>query len=316
MNAAEDSYIPLKIRFLGWWEGKDPAILMRQYQAAGNVNAPTQADVAPPAGANAGAAPDLDPMGSILEAVWGEGFATPGGADAILALARPAALEEGASVLHLGAGLGGGSQAVAAEWGVKVEGLEADAKIAKDGAEWLKAKKTKETVSVSTFMPQNARLKVNTYKCVLAQETFFDLMAKQTLLEKVWNSLQEDSHLLFTDLVYATAEAAEDPGIQAWCEGEAHLPDPWTMAQYSEVLSGFGFVMQESEDDTDVYLDLIRTNWLRFVDSLEGRNPDREFVDNMMRDAQKWHGRMKALKSGHLRYYRVHAYRPFDKDLK
>ncbi len=260
--------------------------------------------------------PDLDSLRAIREAVWGKGFLLPGGGDAALALTAPARLEEGMSVLCLGAGLGGGCRAVATEWGAEVEGLEADDAIVEEAMGRTKAPVGEKTVSIRAYMPLNARLRVNTYNCIFAQEAFFNLMAKKGLFEKIWNALKEDSHFLFTDLVYATQYAAEEPPVQKWCDNEPSLPDCWTMEQYKETLTGFGFSIQETTDYSEWYLALIGEKWLEFIESLSDRKTDSQFTDLVMKEAQMWQSRMKALKSGHLRYIRVHAYRMLDKDIK
>jgi len=260
--------------------------------------------------------PDLDSALAIREAVWGKGYVKPGGKDAILSLAGPAELGEDSPVLVLGAGLGEGAMAVAGEWLANVEGLVDAGPTAEKATARIAARGMSDTVSVTSYMPQNARLKVNQYRCVLARESFFDLMAKQTLLEKIWNALKEDSHFLFSDLVYATEAAAQDPVIEEWCDKELRMPDCWTMEQYDETLTGFGFVIKSTEDESDWYYGLVKAKWLEFMDTLGGKNIERKYIDLVMDEAQLWQSRMKAIKSGHLRYVRVHAYRRLDKDIK
>lgn len=62
----------------------------------------------------------------VVEALWGEGFLLPGGAEEVLRLAVPLGLSAASSVLLLGVGSGGPSVRLAGDLGVWVHGHEAD----------------------------------------------------------------------------------------------------------------------------------------------------------------------------------------------
>ena len=66
---------------------------------------------------------------SVAEALWGEGFLFPGGADEVLRLAKPLGLSAASSLLLIGAGSGGAPRRIAAEFGVWVTGYEANARL-------------------------------------------------------------------------------------------------------------------------------------------------------------------------------------------
>ncbi len=89
----------------------------------------------------------------------GQRLRQTGRKDAILSLAGPAELGEDSPVLVLGAGLGEGAMAVAGEWLANVEGLVTAGPTAEKATARIAARGMSDTVSVTSYMPQNARLK-------------------------------------------------------------------------------------------------------------------------------------------------------------
>src|SRR5690606_1927210 len=70
----------------------------------------------------------------IAQMIWGEGFESPGGAERILELVKPFGLSSAHSMLEIGAGMGGGSRAIAKSFRAYVTALEPDPELAAEGA--------------------------------------------------------------------------------------------------------------------------------------------------------------------------------------
>ena len=68
-----------------------------------------------------------------MQAIWGEGFNTPGGAPFVLDLVKPFAINNSMSVLDFGCGPGGGARAIAKEFDVWTTGVERDKALAELG---------------------------------------------------------------------------------------------------------------------------------------------------------------------------------------
>jgi SAM-dependent methyltransferase len=65
----------------------------------------------------------------VAEALWGQGFLFPGGGAEVLRLTAPLGLSAASSLLLIGAGIGGPSRCIAAEFGVWVTGYEANRRL-------------------------------------------------------------------------------------------------------------------------------------------------------------------------------------------
>ena len=137
MGAALETSAPpgatpsFKTRLKAWWEGYDPADLMAEALPVEPVLVTATPAEAPPA-----EVPPLEqPHIKVAQQIWGEGFMRPGGAAAILTLVKPFAINPSMTVMEFGAGLGGGTRAVSAEFDVWVHGFEPDPILAAGGHE-------------------------------------------------------------------------------------------------------------------------------------------------------------------------------------
>src|SRR5215468_8284890 len=116
-------------KFHAWWEG---------YELPPKDEAEPQAAAAA-APAPGGDAPPGDAWSKsrikVAELIWGDGFNFPGSADHVVELVKPFGLNKEKSLLDLGCGLGGGTRAIAKEFGTYVEGMEHSPALAKAGME-------------------------------------------------------------------------------------------------------------------------------------------------------------------------------------
>jgi SAM-dependent methyltransferase len=163
---------------------------------------------------------------------------------------------------------------------------------------------------ISHFLPHNPFLRVDRYDCVYGHEAFYRILDKLNLFNEIWKSMKEGGHLIFTDLVYAGRDVKITDEIRNWVNAEPEAPDPWTPEEYREKFEKLGFEFVSFEDDTPRYQQLIKDGWANFTDTLDEQGIDRRFVDIMMHEANIWQCRMQAIKSGNLRFLRIHAQRP------
>ena len=103
----------------------------------------------------------------ILQELWGPGFLTVGGADAITELVHPLTLNSNMSVLELGAGIGGGTRHIHTETGAWVNGVENSVTLAKLGMEESIMKGLQRKASVEhgdyTKLKSEARVRKTPY---------------------------------------------------------------------------------------------------------------------------------------------------------
>ena len=82
---------------------------------------------------------------------------------------------------------------------------------------------------------------------------------------------------------------------------------PGSLEEYHTALFGLNLNAAEFEDDSDYFRELVLHAWRNYVDGLEDVTFDRTTVDALMREAQLWLHRVRALESGQLRLIRVFA---------
>ncbi|NKB60491.1 MAG: methyltransferase domain-containing protein [Alphaproteobacteria bacterium] len=309
-RAQKSNYIPLKLRFQAWWEGIDAETLLKRQRKAEKGPSSAEIKIDEPIAAAESNKTEFELLMSIQERVWGKGQIVPGGEEYAKECLAGVDLRPGSVALDLSAGLGGSNRAISVALDAMVEGLEMHEGIAKMGAARAADLALEKQAPVSHFLAHNFVLRVDRYQCVYGHEVFHKFLDKQNMLSEIWKSLKDDGHLVFTDLIYGTAESEETQEIKTWSKSEPVASNPWTAEDYKNCLAELGFEIIAFEDETSQYRDRVRDGWAEFAETLDDQSIDRRFVDVMMHEAEIWQHRMKAMKAGHLRFLRVHARRP------
>ncbi len=104
--------IPLRLRLSAWWEGQE-------FRERSSEPAPPSAPVEPPVRERR----ELDRL-TLTQAIWGKGFNGPEAKEFLLHLVNPFGLTSSATVVQLGAGLGGAARAMVEAFGCRVKALE------------------------------------------------------------------------------------------------------------------------------------------------------------------------------------------------
>jgi cyclopropane fatty-acyl-phospholipid synthase-like methyltransferase len=308
-RAKVSNYIPLKIRFQAWWEGVDAATLMKRQRKAQRQKSSADIKIDQPVGTPEADKTEFELLMSIRERVWGKDFIVPGGLDYATAFLDAAKLKPGSVVLDLSAGLGGSGRAIAVSLDAVVEGFETNEVIAKLGAARATHLALEKQAPISHYLAHNPFLRVDRYDCVYGHEVFYRVLDKQNLFTEIRKSMKEDSHLIFTDLIYAAIGSENTEEIKAWCQAESETPDPWMAENYKAKLTELGFEIVAFDDRSARYQEIIRDGWSKFADTIDEAKIDRRFVDVMMHQAKIWQCRKQALKAGHLQFVRIHARR-------
>ncbi len=270
-----------------------------------------------PAGAAAAAADPVEevPAGSslywsatrieIVEAVWGDGFHTPGGAEHVPMLIKPFGLNKTMSVLDLGAGLGGTTRLMAEQTGAWVTGLEEDEVLRNHGMARSRKQKLDRQAPIGFWDPDKPAFDKK-FDAVFAKECFFRVRFKEDVLDAVRASLKPRGQFLFTDYVLRHS-ASTGAAMESWAASEEQTPYPWTVGHYVERLKALKLDVRIAEDMTDLHCRLVRSAWERMSGELAGLRPDAETQALVVREAELWNRRVAALETGDLRLYRFFA---------
>src|SRR5215468_8660713 len=93
-----------------------------------------------------------DRMLKLLQIIWGEGFLSPGGPQAVREIVAGLDLQ-GKSALDIGCGLGGLDEVLAGEFGAQVTGVDVAKLIAKLGQERIAASKLHDRIEIRLIEP-------------------------------------------------------------------------------------------------------------------------------------------------------------------
>ena len=138
---------------------------------------------------------------SLVQNVWGEGFASPGGRDHVLNMVTIFGLDPAMTVLDLGAGLGAAARIMCEKFGVWVTGLEADAALAEAGMALSVKVGLGEKAQIKVFDPDKFEHKQKSVDCVFSKEFLFTVGDKTKFLTAIEDLLKPKGQLLFTDFI-------------------------------------------------------------------------------------------------------------------
>ena len=296
MTARKLDKRPFWDRFMAWWNGHERAVRARKARVVPTHEVRYE-------GPNL--AWETERL-KVVQELWGEGFADPGGAEYILTMVKFFGLDPSKSVLDLGAGLGGASRLMSEKFGVWVSGLEASEELAEAGmALSVKAGMGKKA-AISHFDPEEFEQKPKSIDCVFSKEFFFTIPDKTAFLHTVESIMKSRGQLLFTDYVVA-ASAERSDAFDKWSEFEQIKPHVWSVQDYKEALQTLHLDIRVAEDITDQYHATVTQAWASYIKELQSRGVVPENAEVLVDEVELWARRVQAIESGNLQVYRIHA---------
>jgi len=172
--------VPFRTRFKAWWEGSEIVVRRRDGEAKPEERAPRRA-----IGYRDPARPWETPRVVLLQSLWGEGFAFPGGREHAATLVKPFALNLAMTVIDMHAGLGGGARAMVEDHGIWVTGFAPDHELALAGAEMSHIAGMAKKAAINAYVPDKFEFRPGSCDCMLARELFFTIADKKRLLRQV-----------------------------------------------------------------------------------------------------------------------------------
>lgn len=280
-----------------WWEGYELPAKTTEAQPA-----------APAAAAPAADAPAADQWSKsrikVAELIWGDGFNFPGSTDHVVELVKPFGLNKEKSLLDLGCGLGGGTRAIAKEFGAYVEGMEHSPGLAKAGMELSEKAGLAKKASIVAFDPMKVYFTPRRYDAVFARMVLWNIADKKRLLGEIDKGLKPKGQLTFIDYV-VKADAAGTPAIQAWMKAEHSTVGPCALDDFTAMLSDLKIEIRIAEDMTGDFRRLVTQGWAKLVELLGGGSTlAPEEAQALMREAELWRARIALLDSGTLQIAR------------
>ncbi len=240
----------------------------------------------------------------VLEKMWGEGEALPGGQAYADTLIKPLGLNKDMSVLDLNAKLGGLGRRIAVEFGSYVTGMETDAALVSRGMILSMAIGKVKQASLETYDPSMFKPS-RKYDAIFVRELFYKLLDKDRFIKAVDESLKkEGGQIVFTDFLMDPA-AKQNPVVADWLakEGDVELLSPLDVIKKWK---GLGLDLRVAEDQTDFYRGEILKGLANLLEFLSAQTPDKDTKWLFLKEIDFWTRRLVALKHG-LKYYRFYG---------
>jgi cyclopropane fatty-acyl-phospholipid synthase-like methyltransferase len=241
----------------------------------------------------------------LMERLWGKGFLLPGGTEFVHELTKPLSLGSKASVLVLGAGMGGPSNLIAEEFGAFIDGVEPDPELAAASTKRAAVVKGISRVKIMNLTIDDDDAFSRKYDAIFGQEILLKRADKSVFLKRCVNALKDNGKLVITDFT-STDDTAAD-AIVPWLKSEEAAGPILDESQLREIFTENGFRMRTIEDMTDRYVGLVLDGWTALEESLRENSADREILLGMLEEAERWTQRITLLKSEQIGYTRLFA---------
>jgi len=293
----EDGYIALKTRLNAWWHGDDITISKKQVRKSDNKAIEVSAEMDP----HQWSANRI----SMVQKIWGHGFAGPGGpvfAKKMLSLMK---FESSNTILNLSAGLGGAACSLAKEHNLWMDAYEADADLAASGIEFSSRHGMSKKVPIKHKDFETLELPKSKYDQIYSCESLFRIKNKKNVIKQIGKSLKHRGQVLIVD--YMLGEKCNRTNVDKWLNSEPEKPHPWTAELYHTAFDHYGISIWTTNDLSEEYSRQIHEGWLLMIDTISKGGFDRKTIDSLMREGEIWLNRSRALEAGDLTVKRIHG---------
>lgn len=287
---------PFKQRFLAWWDGVE---LQPDDKPARVVE-----EAAPEPPPLIKLEPWETPAIKVMQAIWGEGFDSPGGADFALELVKPFAINNSMSVLDFGCGPGGGLRAITKEFDVWTTGVERDKALAELGKLLSTRAGLERKAEVQLYDHENFVTRQGGFDCILSKEGIYKFDQREVILARLENNLKTRGQLTIADYLRADKTPVDDPLLKA---AFGNTPPLWTKAEYEKRFTELKFDLRVSEDITDKYRAMALEALDQVTRTRDGKSVIRTFPDDFLKEVESWGRRIAAMESGALKVFRFYG---------
>ena len=246
------------------------------------------------------AAPPLDAI-VLATWLWGDGNARPDQVDESLRLVRPFNLRPGARLLHVGAGLGGVSVAIAKSTGCRVAGFECDPAVIDASEPWIRQSKRVTMTLLNAGGPEPPGPR---WDHAYVRFVAHDLTERDQFLARCKVAMMPVGHITVVD--YASGPNAS-PELAAWMARQRNHSEPWTVERWRGSFARSGFDLRIEEDMSTQHRLRILAAWHRLL--AEGRlaGLGRRQLAPLVSAAERWLREAVLIETGALRVMRFYA---------
>ena len=203
---------------------------------------------------------------SILRAerMYGEGFQSPGGLDAVKGFCKRLRMRQGMKILEVGSGLGGSAFYLAETFGAEVLGLDVSAQMVALSTERA-AEKGLSNVSFRRGDIRTSDLETGTFDLVWTRDCILYVPQKELVWSNIRATLKPGGQLFVTDFCRGGGPLSDE--FETYIEDcQYYLP---ALDEYVRTLETAGFAKVRMEDITMAFMEGLRQEQERLVDDRE-----------------------------------------------
>lgn len=182
---------------------------------------------------------------NFLQIVWGEGFLSPGGPEAVARVMEGLDVKD-KLVLDIGCGLGGLDVILAEEYGARVIGLDIEEDLIRRTGERIRDKGLTDRVEARLYKPGPLPLPDRSVDVVFGKDSWIHIQDKASFFAQAFRVLKPGGLLTAGDWLRGPEPYSEDMHYFFEIEGLTYHMD--TLENYARLLEEAGFVDVVVED--------------------------------------------------------------------
>lgn len=244
---------------------------------------------------------------AMLEMIWGEGFLSPGGPEAVGEIVVGLDLD-GKLVVDIGCGVGGVDIVLARDFGARVIGIDIEADLVRRARERVARAGLADRVDCRLSSPGPLPLADGEADVVFGKDSWIHIEDKKAFFAEVFRVLKPGGVLTAADWMRSDQPYGTD--MEYFFEMEGLTYHMATLAEYGDILRDQGFTCIALADISAEYrvqahreLDAMRGPLKQRMIDFLGAGKQAHFVEN-------WRAMTVVLHKGELRTGRVRARKP------
>ena len=247
---------------------------------------------------------------AAVEALWGTGYAAPGGEPEMLRLIKPLALSSSVTVLLLGGGFGGPAQSISNNFGAWVASFEADEEqLAIAAARCVVPDQGKPRITVGVWNREAPVFRPRSANHAFLMEALRG-NRPAPVLESLSGALSASSQIVLTELVADTPPNAQDREFAAWCRLDNRLPQLPNAQEVTDAFQALNFQVHVAEDMSDRHITQTLSGWREAVRAMAaGPRPAGHTAAAFVTEAELWLLRIRLMRRLGVKLMRWHAIR-------
>ena len=250
-----------------------------------------------------------DALLAVLEAVWGEGYMSPGGPDEIRLIVEDASLT-GTTALDLGCGTGGITRFLAETYHpARIVGVDVDAGLIARASASSRRAGLDDVLKFQTVTPGPLPFPDNSFDVFFSKDAMVHIADKEALFAEVFRVLRPGGVIAACDWMSSTDDAFS-PAMQDYLDAEGLGFGIGSPARYQSAIARAGFRDIRLIDRNEWYRPIARREYEAvsgpLYDDLVGR-VGKAFVDH---EIEVWRTLTVVVDSGELRPGHLRARKP------